>query len=189
VDRVVCWAERADGGGPLRRGSAFDRRGPQSCLAGNDTREDRLRAYLAVELGWYRSSRNVLAPQPELDDAQVGLRRTNVLFFGRLANGVEAGAGIGLNRFSGEGLRGEEFGFTRVSLPLRVRLVPGMWIERTAPLARVVQLNLGFDRLPSTFEASDFNQAGPFREEGESLASVYVGVDALAIVNALRHRD
>ena len=53
VDRIVCWAERADGGGPLRRGSAFDRRGPASCLAGNDTREDRLRAYLAVELGWF----------------------------------------------------------------------------------------------------------------------------------------
>lgn len=180
-DRLACWSE-AVGGGSLEARSTFGADRLDPCRGGRDTDRGRVRAYLSVELGRYESSRNVLAPQPEADAFHVGLTRSSVLVFGRLANGLEAGAGVGFNRFSGEGLRGDEYSFTRVSLPLRVRVLPGMWVNPQARFARAIHLNAGFDRLPSTFEAADFNQVGAFREEGESLASVYVAVDVLSLI-------
>jgi hypothetical protein len=180
VDRLVCWSEPL-GGGPLERSSTIGAGRTDPCRAGRDAGERRVRAYLSVELGRYKSSRNVLAPQPESDEFQVGLTRTSVMVFGRLAPGLEAGAGLGFNRFSGDGLR-ESYSFTRVSVPLRVRVLPGMWVDPGSRFARAIHLNAGFDRLPSSFDAADFGQVGPFREEGESLASVYVGVDVLSLI-------
>jgi hypothetical protein len=179
IDRLACWSEPA-GGGRIERVGFVDRSDP--CRNGADRQRRRVRAYLSVELARFRSSRNVLARDPEADEAQVDLTRLNALVFARVAQGLEVGGGLGINRFSGEGATGEDFGFTRLTLPLRVRVRPGMWVAPESRWSRLVHFNVGFDRLPSTFTAADFGQQGPFREEGESLATAYIGFDVLSVL-------
>jgi len=178
-DRLACWSEPA-GGGRVERVAFGDHADP--CRNGADRERRRVRAYVSVELAHFRSSRNVLARDPEADAAQVGVTRLNALVFARVAQGLEVGGGLGLNRFSGDGANGESFGFTRLTLPLRVRVRPGMWVAPESRWSRLVHFSVGFDRLPSTFEAADFGQQGPFREEGESLATAYIGFDVLSVL-------
>src|SRR5688500_4173701 len=59
VDRLACWSEPI-GGGPLQRSSTIGAGRLDPCRAGRDAGERRVRAYLSVELGRYKSSRNVL---------------------------------------------------------------------------------------------------------------------------------
>ena len=179
IDRLACWSSPAEGG-PVERVPFGDRTDP--CRNGSDRDRRQVRAYLSVELARFRSARNVLAPEPEADDAQVGLTRINALVFARVVQGVEVGGGLGINRFSGEGAAGQDFGFTRLTLPLRVRVRPGMWVAPESRWSRLVHFSVGFDHLPSTFDAADFGQQGSFREEGESLATAYIGFDVLSVL-------
>lgn len=178
-DRLACWSEPA-GGGKVERVGLAGR--PDPCRNGADREGRRVKAYLSIELARFSSSRNALAPDPRADDAQVGLTRLNALVFARVVQGVEVGGGLGINHFDGTGAQGQEFGFTRVTLPLRVRVRPGMWMAPESRWSRVVHFSVGFDRLPSTFDAADFKQDGPFRVEGESLATVYIGFDVLSLL-------
>jgi hypothetical protein len=178
-DRLACWSESV-GGGPVERVAFADRADP--CRNGADRERRHVRAYLSIELAHFRSSRNVLAENPESDDAQVGLTRVNALVFARVVQGVEVGGGLGFNHFGGKGAAGDDFGFTRVTLPLRVRVRPGMWVAPESRWSRLVHFSVGFDRLPSAFDAADFGQQGSFRESGESLATAYVGFDVLSVL-------
>jgi hypothetical protein len=178
-DRLACWSEPASGG-RVERVAFADHADP--CRNGADRERRHVRVYLSVELAHFTSSRNVLAREPEADDSQVGLTRLNALVFARVAQGVEVGGGLGINRFSGQGASGQDFGFTRLTLPLRVRVRPGMWVAPESRWSRLVHLSVGFDRLPSTFDAADFGQQGTFHEEGESLATAYIGFDVLSVL-------
>jgi hypothetical protein len=177
-DRLACWSEPV-GGGRVERVAFADHADP--CRNGADRERRRVRAYLSLELARYHSSENALAADPRADEAQVALTRLNAIVFARVAQGVEVGGGLGVNRFSGQGSEGD-YAFTRIALPLRVRVRPGMWVAPESRWSRFVHVNVGFDRFPSTFDAADFKERGTFHQEGESLATVYLGFDVLSVL-------
>jgi hypothetical protein len=96
------------------------------------------------------------------------------LVFFRLHRALDAGIGVGLNRFSGT-----NFGFTRFSLPVRVRLIP--WWEAGSRW-RAVYVSLQADYFPEEFTSADFPGSAPgFREEGEIVTAAFLGVDVVRL--------
>ena len=97
------------------------------------------------------------------------------VFFIRLHESLDAGVGLGLTRFSGDG-----FGLGRVSIPLRLRIhVP--WLPPESKW-RAVYLSLQGDYYPKAFRGSDFAGEPAFFEDNEIHKGVLIGMDLVRIL-------
>lgn len=135
-----------------------------ACMADTDD----VRAFLSVEYTDVKSGENDKFPHA------VAWRGLRPIVFYRLHESIDAGVGLGLNRFSGAG-----FGFSRFSVPIRARFyAPGL---KSGSKWRAINLAVQADFLPQKFTTTDF-LAPPGPDMGnEVVPSVFLNVDVLRL--------
>jgi hypothetical protein len=129
---------------------------------------DRVRAFVSVEFTDVKSGETDQFPHA------VAWRGLRPIIFYRLHESLDAGVGVGLNRFSGTG-----FGFSRFSVPIRLRVyAPGL---KSGSRWRAINLAVQADFLPQKFTTTDF-LAPPGPDMGnEVVPSLFLNVDVLRL--------
>ena len=164
-DRLFCVMKAGDTGqAGWTRISSGDDANAVACMSDSD----RVRAFLSVEYTDAKSGETDQFPHA------VAWRGLRPMLFYRLHESIDAGVGLGLNRFSGTG-----FGFWRFSLPMRARVyAPGL---KSGSRWRAINLAVQADFLPQKITTADFlAPAGPDMGN-EVVPSVFVNVDVLRL--------
>lgn len=177
ADRVICIARGSNEnlGVASAWGSARDKSAAQAACARDDPRG--VKAFVSVEFPIGRSRENQLFPQdPKGDRNRVTLIGVRPVFFVRATPGVDLGAGIGFTRFSGDAFDS----FTRVTIPLRARIVPAAFNGK-ASRATALYIALQGDLYPKMFTAADFGARGNWTEDNDFQVSVFLGLDILRL--------
>jgi len=192
------WIEQLSGPGPFRPAIQlpFDRllcvvsdgtsRTVQS-VAASDTdaaaacaKDDptRVKAFVSLEVPFATSAENVLFPnESRLGTHQVTLYAFRPVFFFRALPSVDVGAGIGWNHFSGDDFQA----FSRVSIPLRARIIPAGLFSRESTRGRAIYLSLQADLFPQQFTNVDFGSPVRWTADHDFVASVFLGIDLLRV--------
>jgi len=164
-DRLFCVMKSGDGGeAGWTHISGGDGANAVACMS--DT--DRVRAFMSVEYTDVKSGETDQFPHA------VAWRGLRPIVFYRLHESIDAGVGLGLNRFSGTG-----FGFWRFSVPIRARFyAPGL---KSGSRWRAINLAVQADFLPQKITTTDFlAPAGPDMGN-EVVPSVFLNVDVLRL--------
>jgi hypothetical protein len=179
-DRLICAVRTQPGGletGDIRGGSDAS----LACATDGAGDPMRIRAYVSAEF-----TQGFSAPFTDQGDDFPAVTFTSlkpILFF-RLHENVDAGIGVSANRFSGTGLSGSDFGFWRLSIPMRARLT-WPWLSGGSRW-RAVHVAIQADYFPGEFTGADFGaqpgtKGADFQEENEVVKSWFISVDVLRL--------
>ena len=184
-DRLVCLVKE---GPPVEQMTTGTIWGGQSEIADLACATDgagepiRIRAHLSAEFAMAFSS-PLAEGDKDLPDTRI-MSFKPILFF-RLHENVDAGIGLGPNRFSGTDVSGNDFQFWRWSVPMRARIT-WPWMG-TNSRWRALYLSIQTDYFPGEFTRADFRpkpgrrRAG-FREADHMVRSVSLGVDVIKVL-------
>jgi hypothetical protein len=174
---IIAWLDELSGPGPFNGWVASVDVYCPSVTGSGPTRQSRCspdgtRWSVAFEAGWWNDK-----PRPDVD-GNVYLRVYQGVIYVPLRvitrsdrerlSTIAIGAGVGLYRFSGAATNNAPL--WRVSLPLRVKLVPSellgkrQWLRqhpRLRLLLSVPYFRAGLDVLPQSFDAADFSGLPP----------------------------
>ena len=133
-----------------------------------------VKVFFSTEFGLAATDRNGLFSDPADGIHRVREYSVRGLGFWRATRFLDLGAGIGINRFSGR-----DFGsFYDLSIPIRIRVVPAGFAGGN-PRWRAVYVSLQMDYFPADWTAADFGAPDDWKQNGELIKSVFVGVDLL----------
>lgn len=174
VDRLVCVTDE----GSVVTWFSGEMNGRVDCERDDP---DGISGFLSFEFARGKSSENILFPDSMNEQHQVTLLSYKGVGYYRVHSSVDAGIGIGLNRFSGEDFDT----FYRVSVPLRLRFVPAGFFDGGTRF-RWIYLTVQGDVILGTFESADFGAPPGWSESNDFIPSAFIGIDLLGAVRSLR---